>query len=121
MAGKQGYGLTAFRTGTFSRTVRSSERSPCMWTRPSTSLRTGGTLGRAQGSRNRMMNGFGLRTLAALGIIVVAGAAVFLLGDVQASLVTLIGGIAAVLAAAGIGDGDDTASSPVPAEPATPP
>ena len=67
-----------------------------------------------------MMNGFGLRTLAAIGIIVVAGAAVFLIGDVQASLVTLIGGIAAVLTAAGIGDGEDDAS-PVASADTTPP
>jgi len=60
-----------------------------------------------------MINGFGLRTLAALAIIVVAACAVFLLGDVQASLVTLVGGIAAVLAAAGTGE--DAAEAPVPA------
>jgi two-component system phosphate regulon sensor histidine kinase PhoR len=69
-----------------------------------------------------MINGFGLRTLAALAIIIVAACAVFLLGDVQATLVTLIGGIAAVLAAAGTGD-DDTgaAEAAVPApEPADP-
>jgi len=68
-----------------------------------------------------MMNGFGLRTLAAIGIIVVAGAAVFLLGDVQASLVTLIGGIAAVLTAAGIGDDDDDAAPVATADLAPPP
>ncbi|RZF65793.1 ATPase [Sphingomonas populi] len=67
-----------------------------------------------------MINGFGLRTLAAIGIIVVASVAVFLIGDLQASLITLIGGIAAVLTAAGIGDGED-AASPAPAADPTPP
>ncbi|SDA13634.1 ATP-binding protein [Sphingomonas sp. NFR15] len=68
-----------------------------------------------------MMNGFGLRTLAAVGIIVVASVAVFLIGDLQASLVTLIGGIAAVLTAAGVGDGEDDAAPAPAAEPAAPP
>ena len=52
-----------------------------------------------------MIQGFGPRTLTAIGIVVIAAMAVFLLaGDVQSTLVTLIGGIAAVLAAAGTGD-----------------
>jgi two-component system phosphate regulon sensor histidine kinase PhoR len=49
-----------------------------------------------------MTQGFGLRTFTAIGIVAVAAIAVFLLGhDVQATLVTLVGGVAAVLAAAG--------------------
>nr|WP_295671368.1 ATP-binding protein [Sphingomonas sp.] len=49
-----------------------------------------------------MAQGFGLRTFTAIGIVAVAAIAVFLLGhDVQATLVTLVGGVAAVLAAAG--------------------
>jgi two-component system phosphate regulon sensor histidine kinase PhoR len=67
-----------------------------------------------------MINGFGLRTLAALAIVVVAACAVFLLGDVQATLVMLVGGVAAVLAAAGTGDDADDAATPTPG-PAAPP
>ncbi len=49
-----------------------------------------------------MVQGFGIRTAFAIGIVAVAAIAVFLLGqDIQPTLVTLIGGIAAVLAAAG--------------------
>ncbi|KQS04329.1 ATPase [Sphingomonas sp. Leaf357] len=49
-----------------------------------------------------MVQGFGIRTLTAIGLVAVAAIAVFLLGhDVQATLVTLIGGVAAVLTAAG--------------------
>ncbi|WP_267386970.1 ATP-binding protein [Sphingomonas sp. GC_Shp_3] len=61
-----------------------------------------------------MINGFGLRTLAALAIVLVAACAVFLLGDVQATLVMLVGGVAAVLAAVGTDDDADGAEAPAP-------
>jgi two-component system phosphate regulon sensor histidine kinase PhoR len=49
-----------------------------------------------------MFHGFGLRTLTAIGIVAIAAIAVLLLShDVQPTLVTLVGGVAAVLAAAG--------------------
>ena len=53
-----------------------------------------------------MLQGFGSRTITAIGIVVVAATAVFLLeGGLQAALITLVGGIAAALAATGTGDG----------------
>ncbi|MFC3581715.1 ATP-binding protein [Sphingomonas hylomeconis] len=62
-----------------------------------------------------MFHGFGLRTLTAIGIVAIAALAVFLLGhDIQPTLVTLIGGIAAVLAAAGTSEAE-IAESGVPA------
>ncbi|MGY4398197.1 two-component system phosphate regulon sensor histidine kinase PhoR [Sphingomonas sp. UYAg733] len=52
-----------------------------------------------------MFSGFGPRTFTAIGIVLVATAAVFLIGhSAQAALVTLIAGVAAVLAAAGTGE-----------------
>ncbi|MDO7840986.1 ATP-binding protein [Sphingomonas immobilis] len=52
-----------------------------------------------------MLNGFGLRTLTAIGIVAVAAVAVFAIeSDIQPALVTLIGGIAAALIATGTGD-----------------
>jgi two-component system phosphate regulon sensor histidine kinase PhoR len=62
-----------------------------------------------------MVQGFGIRTAFAIGIVAVAAFAVFLLGrDIQSTLVTLIGGIAAVLAAAGtsevVGDPEPSAT-----------
>ena len=53
-----------------------------------------------------MLSGFGPRTITAIGIVVVAAIAVFLLeADLQPALITLVGGIAAALAATGTGDG----------------
>jgi two-component system phosphate regulon sensor histidine kinase PhoR len=58
-----------------------------------------------------MFNGFGYRTLTAIIIVVVAAIAVLLISsDLPATLVTLVGGIAAALLATGTGD--------EPAEPA---
>ena len=60
-----------------------------------------------------MLNGFGLRTLTAIGIVAVASAAVFLLeSELQPALIALVGGIAAALVAAGT---DDIANEPSPA------
>ncbi|MEG3087306.1 ATP-binding protein [Sphingomonas sp. PB4P5] len=60
-----------------------------------------------------MFHGFGLRTLTAIGIVAIAAVAVFLLGhDVQPTLVTLVGGIAAVLAAAGTSETVPDAADP---------
>lgn len=66
-----------------------------------------------------MFQGFGLRTIQAIGILAIAALAVFLLGSgVQATLITLVGGIAAVLAAAGTGDAPVERHSPEPHDPA---
>ena len=63
-----------------------------------------------------MLQGFGSRTITAIGLIVVAAIAVFLLaGDLQPALVTLVGGIAAALVATGTGDGPIELPRPVPA------
>ncbi|TPG54425.1 ATP-binding protein [Sphingomonas glacialis] len=63
-----------------------------------------------------MLQGFGSRTITAIGLIVVAAIAVFLLaGDLQPALVTLVGGIAAALVATGTGDGPIETPRPVPA------
>ncbi len=51
-----------------------------------------------------MLQGFGSRTVVAIGIVVVAAVAVLLLSGLQPALVTLVGGIAAALAATGTGD-----------------
>ena len=68
-----------------------------------------------------MGQGFGSRTLTAIGIVIVAAIAVFLIdSDVQSALITLVGGIAAALAATGVGDQPIEAPRPVPA-PASPP
>ncbi|WP_339541531.1 hypothetical protein, partial [Pseudomonas sp. RA_15y_Pfl1_P12] len=53
-----------------------------------------------------MLQGFGSRTITAIAIVVVAAIAVFLLDwDLQPAIITLVGGIAAALAATGTGDG----------------
>lgn len=66
-----------------------------------------------------MLEGFGLRTITAIGIIAVAAVAVFLLeGDAQPALITLVGGIAAALAATGTGDAP--VETPRPIEPPAP-
>jgi len=63
-----------------------------------------------------MMEGFGSRTVTAIGIVIVAAIAVFLLeSDVQPALITLVGGIAAALAATGVGDQPIEGPRPVPA------
>jgi two-component system phosphate regulon sensor histidine kinase PhoR len=65
-----------------------------------------------------MIHGFGVRTFTAIGIVALAAAAVFLLShDVQTTLVTLVGGIAAVLAAAGTSETTvEEAPTPPPTE-----
>ena len=69
-----------------------------------------------------MPHPFGYRTLAAVAIIVVAAGADWLLGqDVQGALIVLVGGVAAVLVAAGAGDADDLSEIGPPAAPARPP
>ena len=53
-----------------------------------------------------MLQGFGSRTITAIALVVVAAIAVFLLDwDLQPAIITLVGGIAAALAATGTGDG----------------
>ncbi|MEG3174901.1 ATP-binding protein [Sphingomonas sp. RB3P16] len=53
-----------------------------------------------------MLQGFGSRTITAIGLVVVAAIAVFFLqSDLQPALITLVGGIAAALVATGTGDG----------------
>ncbi len=65
--------------------------------------------------------GFGSRTITAIGIVIVAAIAVFLIDSgLQAALITLVGGIAAALAATGVGDQPIEAPRPLPA-PASPP
>ena len=65
--------------------------------------------------------GFGSRTITAIGIVIVAAVAVFLIDSgLQAALITLVGGIAAALAATGVGDQPIEAPRPLPA-PASPP
>ncbi|WP_010187094.1 ATP-binding protein [Sphingomonas sp. PAMC 26605] len=69
-----------------------------------------------------MLQGFGSRTITAIGLIVVAAIAVFLLaGDLQPALVTLVGGIAAALVATGTGDGPIETPRQLPATPALSP
>ena len=64
-----------------------------------------------------MFSGFGPRTFTAIGIVLVATAAVYLIGhSAQAALVTLIAGVAAVLAAAGTGEVAHEPAPPPPAE-----
>jgi two-component system phosphate regulon sensor histidine kinase PhoR len=61
-----------------------------------------------------MFDGFGQRTLIALGIVAVAAAAVFLLhADLKLALITLVGGIAAALVATGRGDVADEPRQPL--------
>ncbi|MGH6613653.1 ATP-binding protein [Sphingomonas sp.] len=70
-----------------------------------------------------MFTGFGPRTVTAIGIVLLAAAAVYLLGhDAQTTLVTLVSGVAAVLAAAGTGDSsaDPPLPAPVPSGPTAP-
>ena len=62
-----------------------------------------------------MIQGFGLRTLTAIAIVAVAAIAAFLLGnDVQVTSVTLIGGVAAVLVAAGTTEAEAAANEAMP-------
>ncbi|QNA84618.1 ATPase [Sphingomonas sp. So64.6b] len=64
-----------------------------------------------------MFTGFGPRTFTAIGIVLVATAAVYFIGhSAQAALVTLIAGVAAVLAAAGTGEVAHEPAPPPPAE-----
>ena len=59
-----------------------------------------------------MLSGFGLRTFWAIVVVFVAAVAVFAITrDVQGAIVTLVGGIAAALVAAGTGD-----EAPAPAD-----
>ncbi|MES2058011.1 MAG: ATP-binding protein [Pseudomonadota bacterium] len=70
-----------------------------------------------------MFTGFGPRTVTAIGIVLVAAAAVYLLGhDAQTTLITLVSGVAAVLAAAGTGDAapEPPSQTPTPSGPAAP-
>ncbi|WP_353203499.1 ATP-binding protein [Sphingomonas sp.] len=58
---------------------------------------------------------FGSRTVTAIGIVIVAAIAVFLIDSgLQAALITLVGGIAAALAATGVGDQPIEVPRPVP-------
>jgi two-component system phosphate regulon sensor histidine kinase PhoR len=62
-----------------------------------------------------MLSGFGLRTFWAIVVVAIAAVAVFAITrDVQGAIVTLVGGVAAALVAAGTGDEaltpDDTAT-----------
>ncbi len=68
-----------------------------------------------------MGQGFGSRTITAIGIVLVATIAVFLINSgLQEALITLVGGIAAALAATGVGDQPIEAPRPLPA-PTSPP
>ncbi|WP_277969660.1 ATP-binding protein [Sphingomonas echinoides] len=52
-----------------------------------------------------MLHGFGSRTVTAIGLVIVAAIAVFLLEwNLQAAIISLVGGIAAALVATGTGD-----------------
>jgi two-component system phosphate regulon sensor histidine kinase PhoR len=52
-----------------------------------------------------MLHGFGSRTVTAIGLVVIAAAAVFLLEwNLQAAIIALVGGVAAALVATGTGD-----------------
>jgi len=56
----------------------------------------------------RMLDAFGLRTLTAIAVIFVAGVAIALLDqNLQGGLIVLVGGVAAVLIAAGTGEHPD--------------
>jgi len=63
-----------------------------------------------------MLSGFGLRTFWAIVVVVVAAVAVFVItAGVQGAIVTLVGGIAAALVAAGTGDdATEIAAPPTP-------
>ncbi len=64
-----------------------------------------------------MLSGFGLRTFWAIVVVIVAAIAVFAItAGVQGAIVTLVGGIAAALVAAGTGD-DASEIAAVPAPP----
>lgn len=70
-----------------------------------------------------MLQGFGSRTYSAIGIVLVAAIAVFLIDSgVEAALITLVGGIAAALVATGVGDQPIEGPRPlsVPAAPRAP-
>jgi two-component system phosphate regulon sensor histidine kinase PhoR len=64
-----------------------------------------------------MLSGFGLRTFWAIVVVMVAAVAVFAItAGVQGAIVTLVGGVAAALVAAGTGDdASETAAAPMPA------
>jgi two-component system phosphate regulon sensor histidine kinase PhoR len=64
-----------------------------------------------------MLSGFGLRTFWAIVVVMVAAVAVFAItAGVQGAIVTLVGGVAAALVAAGTGDdASETAAAPIPA------
>ena len=52
-----------------------------------------------------MLHGFGSRTVTAIGLVVIAAGAVFLLEwNLQAAIIALVGGVAAALVATGTGD-----------------
>ena len=69
-----------------------------------------------------MLQEFGSRTLSAIGIVLVAATAVFLIDSgVEAALITLVGGIAAALVATGVGDQPIEGPRPVPVTAAPPP
>ena len=62
-----------------------------------------------------MLQGFGSRTYSAIGIVLVAAIAVFLIDSgVEAALITLVGGIAAALVATGVGDQPIEGPRPLP-------
>ncbi|WP_380787304.1 ATP-binding protein [Sphingomonas sp. R86521] len=64
-----------------------------------------------------MLSGFGLRTFWAIVVVVIAaGAVLAITGDIQGAIVTLVGGVAAALVAAGTGD-DATETPAVPPPP----
>ena len=68
-----------------------------------------------------MLQEFGSRTLSAIGIVLVAATAVFLIDSgVEAALITLVGGIAAALVATGVGDQPIEGPRPVPVTAAPP-
>ncbi len=68
-----------------------------------------------------MLQGFGSRTLSAIGIVLVAAIAVFLIDSgVEAALITLVGGVAAALVATGVGDQPIESPRPVPVPTAPP-
>ncbi|WP_010164444.1 ATP-binding protein [Sphingomonas sp. PAMC 26617] len=67
-----------------------------------------------------MLQGFGSRTVIAIGLVVIAAIAVFLLEwNLQAAIITLVGGVAAALAATGTGD--QPIETPRPIEVTPPP
>ncbi|WP_242137469.1 ATP-binding protein [Sphingomonas sp. TREG-RG-20F-R18-01] len=66
-----------------------------------------------------MLQGFGSRTVIAIGLVVIAAIAVFLLEwNLQAAIIALVGGVAAALTATGTGD--QPIETPRPVEVAAP-